>query len=51
MGNVFRDQAPPTARGISFVDSKLRRRIREKKIATGHKPDDHEEQGYIGPAM
>ena len=44
MGNVFRDQAPPPAGGISFVDSKLRRRIREKKIAMGHKPDDHEEQ-------
>ena len=44
MGNVFRDQAPPSAGGISFVDSKLRRRIREKKIAMGHKPDDHEEQ-------
>ena len=21
------------------------------KIAAGHKPDDHEEQSYIGPAM
>ena len=44
MGNVFRDQAPPPTGGISFVDSKLRRKIREKKIAMGHKPDDHEEQ-------
>lgn len=26
------------------VDSKLKRQIREKKIAMGHKPDDHEEQ-------
>ena len=26
------------------VDSKLMRKIREKKIAMGHKPDDHEEQ-------
>ena len=26
------------------VDSKLRRKIQAKKIAMGHKPDDHEEQ-------
>ena len=43
MGRVFQDQAPPPSGGISFVDSKLRRKIREKKIAIGHKPDDHEE--------
>lgn len=44
MGRIFQDQAPPPSGGISFVDSKLRRRIKEKKIAMGHKPDDHEEQ-------
>ena len=44
MGQVFQEQAPPPAGGISFVDSKLRRKIREKKIAMGHKPDDHEER-------
>lgn len=43
MGRVFQEQAPPPSGGISFVDSKLRRKIREKKIAMGHKPDDHEE--------
>ena len=43
MGRIFQEQAPPPAGGISFVDSKLRRKIREKKIAMGHKPDDHEE--------
>ena len=43
MGRIFQDQAPPSTGGISFVDSKLRRKIREKKIAMGHKPDDHEE--------
>lgn len=45
MGRIFQEQAPPPSGGISFVDSKLRRKIREKKIAMGHKPDDHEEQG------
>ena len=44
MGRIFQEQAPPSTGGISFVDSKLRRKIREKKIAMGHKPDDHEEQ-------
>ena len=45
MGRVFQEQGPPPSDGISFVDSKLRRKIREKKIAMGHKLDDHEEQG------
>lgn len=43
MGRVFQEQALPPSGGISFVDSKLRRKIREKNIAMGHKPDDHEE--------
>ena len=52
MGNIFRDNAPPKpGPGAMSVDRKLRRKIQEKKIAMGHKPDDHEEQGYIGPAM
>ena len=45
MSRLFREEAPPALPGINFVDSKLRRRIREKKIAMGHKPDDHEDQG------
>ena len=32
------------------TDRKLRLKIREKKIAMGHKSDDHEEQTYTGPA-
>lgn len=43
MSRIFQEQVPPPAGGISFVDSKLRRRIKEKKIAMGHKADDHEE--------
>ena len=46
MGRIFQEQAPPSG-GISFADSKLGRKIREKKIAMGHKPDDHEEQGIL----
>ena len=46
MGRIFQEQHPQPAGGMRVaVDSKLRRKIREKKIAMGHKPDDHEEQG------
>lgn len=41
MGNAFREQAPPPTGGVNFLGSKPRRKIREKKIAMGHKPDDH----------
>ena len=52
MGRIFQDNAWPKDGAYGqHTDRKLRRRIREKKIAMGHKPDDHEEQGYIGPAM
>ncbi len=45
MGRIFQERHPQPAGGIrASVDSKLRRRIREKKIAMGHKPDDHEDQ-------
>lgn len=44
MSRIFQDQAPPPQPGIRFVESKLRQRIREKKIAMGHKADDHEDQ-------
>ena len=50
MGNIFRDNTPPKpGPGTMSVDRKLRRKIREKKIAMGHKPDDHEE--YQGPSI
>ena len=43
MAIIFREQEPHTPAGpIRFTDKKLRRKIREKKIAMGHKPDDHE---------
>ena len=44
MSRVFQDQAPaPSVPGGIQVDRKLMARIREKKIAAGHKPDDHAE--------
>ena len=45
MGRIFQEQRPQPAAGMRVaVDSKLRRKIREKKVAMGHKPDDHEEE-------
>ena len=49
MSNIFWETLPPSNPAGSHVESKLMGRIREKKIAMGHKPDDHEE--YQGPSM
>lgn len=49
MSNIFWDTLPPSNPAGNLVESKLMGRIREKKIAMGHKPDDHEE--YQGPSM
>ena len=41
MSRIFEEQPPP-ATPVYHTDRKLLRKIREKKIAHGHKPDDHE---------
>ena len=44
MARVFREQEPRLAAGpIRCTDKKLRKKIQAKKIAMGHKPDDHED--------
>jgi len=44
MSRIFQEQNQQPAAGVRvMVDSKLRQKIREKKIAMGHKPDDHED--------
>ena len=48
MGNIFRDNAPaPSANGVQ-IDRKRLAQLRQKRVALGHKPDDHEfePQGY-----
>ncbi len=42
MSRIFQEQAPAPGKGIRFTDKKLRQKIREKKMAQGHKADDHE---------
>ena len=50
MSRVFQEQTPPPlVPGSIEIDRKLMAKIREKKIAMGHKPDDHEE--HRGPSM
>lgn len=45
LGNIFREKMEPDFRRMRFtVDKKLRRQIREKKIALGQNPDDYEEE-------
>ena len=39
---------PPCPLGSHRADRKLLQKIRQKKIAMGHKPDDHEEEQNMG---
>ena len=48
MSRIFEDHSSPRSSAGLHVDSKLRRKIQEKKIAMGHKPDDHEEEQNQG---
>ena len=44
LSGIFQEQASSgPIRTVTFTDRKLRQRIREKKMAMGHKPDDHED--------
>lgn len=45
MSRIFREEQEKLPGGPGMrVDSKLRRKIRQKKIAQGHAPDDHEQK-------
>ena len=48
MSRIFEERSLPQSGAGLHVDRKLRRRIQEKKIALGHKPDDHEEEQNQG---
>ena len=49
IGRIFQDNSiPPCPPGSQRVDRKLLQKIRQKKIALGHKPDDHEEEQNMG---
>lgn len=45
MGRIFRDNALPPSNPMGIrVDSKRRRKLMERRMAAGHKLDDHEER-------
>lgn len=49
IGRIFQDNSiPPCPPGSQRVDRKLLQKLRQKKIALGHKPDDHEEEQNMG---
>ena len=51
MGNIFRDNAPiPAADGVQ-IDRKRLAQLRQKRVALGHKPDDHELEQQQGFSM
>ena len=49
--HIFRDNAPaPAANGVQ-IDRKRLAQLRQKRVALGHKPDDHELEQQQGFSM
>ena len=48
MGQIFRENAAPPSNPMGIrIDSKRRKKLMQKRLALGHKQDDHEQvQGY-----
>ena len=51
MGNIFRDNAPAPATNGVQIDRKRLAQLRQKRVALGHKPDDHEPEQQQGFSM
>ena len=51
MSRMFQERSLPQSNAGLHIDSKLRRKLQQKKIAMGHKPDDHEEEQQCGMTM
>ena len=49
MGRIFQDNSLPQTGAVQHIDRKRRQKLQAKRIAHGHKPDDHEE--YQGPSL
>ena len=44
MGQIFRDNAAPPSNPMGIrMDSKRRKKLMQKRLAMGHKQDDHEQ--------
>ena len=44
MSRIFEEHSLPQSGASLHIDRKRRQQLREKKVALGHKPDDHEEE-------
>ncbi|MBZ2175643.1 hypothetical protein K8M07_10385 [Schnuerera sp. xch1] len=45
MSEIFEDNILLKSSGVGLkIDSKLMKKLREKKVAQGHKRDDHEQE-------
>lgn len=52
LSRVFQENSmPATSPGVLQIDRKRLLQLREKRIALGHKADDHPEQGWGGMSM
>ena len=51
MGNIFRNNAPAPAANGAQIDRKRLAQLRQKRVALGHKPDDHELEQQQGFSM
>ena len=52
MGQIFRDNSAPPANPAGIrIESKRRKRLLEKRMAMGHKADDHEDHIQSQPTM
>ena len=52
MSRIFRDNAlPQSNQGGLQIDRKRRKQLQRKRIALGHKANDHEDQRYSGPSL
>ena len=49
IGRIFQDNSLPQTGAVQHIDRKRRQKLQAKRIAHGHKPDDHEE--YQGPSL
>lgn len=49
MSRIFRTNSVPLSNPAGMrTESKRRKKLMDKRLALGHKPDDHEEQSYTG---
>ena len=52
MGRIFRDNAAPPSNPMGIrVDSKRRKKLMQKRLAMGHKQDDHEQEQSYGQVI